>query len=313
MKGRIFVAVILVIAAAFAGRWVTRSNNPHTSGREVTRKTFKLDPGAHVEVRGINGSVEVRTADTDTADVQVVRTGDAEALEQSNMTIEGSSSSLVVSCENHDGGRGFFRWLWGVGNVRHEVTLVLPRRVELLTKGVNGPVRVGEVEGPVSVEGVNGRVEVAGASEHVSMKNINGQVKFAVARLGSEGMEIKGVNGNVEVRFRELINADIDVKGNNGGLTLNVPNVTMQEREGHSGMRARLGTGGAQIDIKSVNGQIRFESDAPASSVTTTTTTKTNATAAHVSDANSDESDEADEAPEDDSAPPAPPPAPHAE
>jgi hypothetical protein len=312
MKGRIFVAVILVIAAAFAGRWVTRSNSPHTSGREVTRKTFRLDPDARVEVRGINGSVEVRTADTDTADVQVVRTGDSEALEHSNMSIEGSASNLVVSCESHDG-RGFFRWLWGVGNVRHEVTLTLPRRVELLTKGINGPVRVGEVEGPVSVEGVNGRVEVAGASEHVSMKGVNGQVKFSVARLGSEGMEIKGVNGNIEVRFKELVNADIDVKGNNGGLTLNLPNVTMQEREGHSGMRARLGTGGAQIDIKGVNGQIRFESDAPASSATTTTTKTT--TVAHTPDAHSDEAPEAPDAPEDASEPPPPPvpPAPPAE
>jgi hypothetical protein len=298
MKGRIFVAVILVIAAAFAGRWVTRSNSPHVSGREVTRKTFTLDEGARVEVRGINGSVEVRTADTDTADVQVIRTADnAGSLEHSRLTIEGSPSNLVVSCENHDGGRGFWRWLWGVGNVRQEVTLVLPRRVELLTKGVNGPVSVGEVDGPVSVEGVNGRVEVAGSSGHVSMKGVNGQVKFTVARLGEEGMEIKGVNGNVEVRFKEQVNADIDVKGNNGGLTLNVPNVTMQERESFSNMHARLGTGGAQIDIKGVNGRIRFESDAPASSATTTTTTTTIVRAPAAPDAQED----------DDSEPPAPP------
>jgi hypothetical protein len=272
-------------------------NSPRgdSSGREVTRKTFTLDDGARVEVRGINGSVEVRTADTDTADVQVVRTGSSEALEHSRLSIEGSASNLVVSCENNDGGRGFWRWLWGVGNVRQDVTLVLPRRVDLLTKGVNGPVRVGEVEGPVSVEGVNGRVEVAGSSGRVSMKGVNGQVKFAVSRLGQDGMEIKGVNGNIEVRFRELVNADIDVKGNNGGLTLNVPNVTMQEREGFSNVRARLGTGGAQIDIKGVNGQIRFESDAPASAVTTAATTTTITTT------------RAPSAPPADLAPPAPP------
>ena len=310
MKCRIFFAAVLVITAAFVGRWVTRSNNPSASGRDVTRKTFKLDAGARVEVRGVNGFVEVRTADTDTADVQVVRTADGDgALEHSNLSIEGSPSGLVVNCENRDGGRGLWRWLrGGGGNVRQEVTLTLPRRVELLTKGVNGPVRVGEVEGSVSVEGVNGKVEVAGSSGRVSMKGVNGQVKFVVARLGSEGMEIKGVNGNVEVRFKELANADIDVKGNNGGLTLNVPNVTMQEREGFSNMRARLGAGGSLIDIKGVNGQIRFESDAPASSTTTTTNTHSSATIAPA--AHSDEADEADEAAEDDSEPPPPPPPP---
>ena len=289
----------------------TTGSNPNASGREVTRTTFTLDAGARVEVRGINGPVEIKTADTDTADVQVIRTGGAEALEHSNLTIEGSGSSLVVSCENHDGGRGFFRWLWGTGNVRQEVTLTLPRRVELQTRGVNGPVRVGEVDGPVSVEGVNGRVEVAGASERVSVNGVNGQVKFAVARLGSEGVDINGINGNVEVRFRELINADIDVNGNHGGVTLNVPNVTMQERESRSDMHARLGKGGAQIDIKGVNGQIRFESDATAS-VTNTATTKnttTNARAATTTAPDAD-SDEASEATEDDSEPPPPPPPP---
>ncbi len=313
MKCRIFFAAVLIITAAFVGRWVTRSNNPRASGRDVTRKTFKLDAGARVEVRGVNGFVEVRTADTDTADVQVVRMSDGDgALENSNLSIEGSPSGVTVSCENRDGGRGFWRWLRGGGNVREEVTLTLPRRVELLTKGVNGPVRVGDVEGPVSVEVVNGKVEVAGSSGRVSMKGVNGQVKFVVARLGSEGMEIKGVNGNVEVRFKELANADIDVKGNNGGLTLNVPNVTMQERESFSNMRARLGAGGSPIDIKGVNGQIRFEYELPSSSSATTaatTTTTTNTQSMTTTPAvHSDEAPEAPEAPEDDSEPQPPPP-----
>lgn len=288
----------------------TTSSNPNASGREVTRKTFTLDAGARVEVRSVNGPVEIRTADTDTAEVEVIRTGSVEALEQSNLTIEGSGSSLVVSCDSNDGGRGFFRWLRGTGNVRQEVTLTLPRRVELETRGVNGPVSVGEVEGPVTVEGVNGRVEVAGASEHVTVNGINGQVKFAVARLASDGVDINGINGNVELRLRELINADIDVNGNHGGVTLNVPNITMQERERHSGMRARLGTGGARIGINGVNGQIRFESDATVSvtNTATTTTTKTTATTAHAPD-----SDEGDESDEGDSEPPPPPPAPPAQ
>jgi len=90
-------------------------------------------------------------------------------------------------------------------------------------------------------------------------------VKFTVTRLGEEGMEIRGVNGNVEVRFKEQVNADIEVKGQNGSLALDVPNVTMQERQNFSNARARLGAGGSPIEIKGVNGQVRFTSDAPAS------------------------------------------------
>jgi DUF4097 and DUF4098 domain-containing protein YvlB len=285
MKAKIFLVVLLVIAAAIAGRWVTRMNTPKASKQEETRQSVRLEPGARVEVRGINGSVEVNTADTDTADVRIVRTADSpDDLEYGKVTVEASSTSLVVYGENH-GARGFWRWLWGGGgNVKQEVTLTLPRRVELATKGVNGPVKVGEVDGAVEVSGVNGRVEVAQSSGRSSVKGVNGSVRFGVAQLGDQGMEIGGVNGNVEIRLKTLVNADVDAKGNNGNLTLNVPNVTWQERENFSSLRARLGTGGSPIDIKGVNGNIRFESDAPAS--TTTNTAAANAPAPPVSAGN---------------------------
>src|ERR1051326_1580871 len=265
MKARIVLAGLLVIAAAVAGRWVTRMNRPNVSTREETRQSFRLEPGARVEVSGINGSVEVNTADTDTADVHILRSGDsADDLEYGKVTVEASSSSLVVRGENQ-GARGLWRWLWGGGgHVKQEVTLTLPRRVELSSKGVNGPVTVGQVDGPVTVEGVNGRVEVAQSSGRAAVKGVNGGVRIGIAQLGAQGLEVKGVNGGVEIRLKENVNADIEAKGNNGGITLNVPNVTMQERKDFANMHARLGTGGAPIEIKGVNGSVRFESDAPA-------------------------------------------------
>jgi len=271
MKGRIFVVVILVVAAAFAGRWVTRTRNSGTGNEEQTRHSFRLDAGARVEVRGINGSVEIDTAETDTADVRIVRTaGSADDLENGKVFVEQTSSGLVVRSESN-GGRGFLRWLWGGGgHVRQQVTMTLPRRVELLTKGINGPVEVGEIDGSVEVEGVNGRVEVAQSFGHSEIKGVNGNVRFGVSQLGAQGMDIKGVNGNIEIRLKQNLDADIEVKGNNGNLTFNVPNVTMQERENRSNMRARLGAGGAPIVIKGVNGNIRFESDAPATTATGT-------------------------------------------
>jgi DUF4097 and DUF4098 domain-containing protein YvlB len=270
MKGRIFVVVILVVAAAFAGRWMTRTrNNSEMSNQKETRQSFRLDAGARVEVRDINGSVEIKTAETEMADVRVVRTANStDDLESGKVFVEQTSSGLVVRGENN-GGHGFFHWLWsGGGHVRQQVVMTVPRRVELLAKGVNGPVSVGEVDGSVEVEGVNGRVEVAQSFGHSEIRGVNGNVRFGVSQLGAQGMDIKGVNGNIEIRLKQNLDADIEVKGNNGNLTLNLPNVTMQERESHSNVRARLGAGGAPIDIKGVNGNIRFESDAPAAPAT---------------------------------------------
>jgi DUF4097 and DUF4098 domain-containing protein YvlB len=273
MKGKIFVVVVLVAAAAFAGRWVNRASvggDPNGARREETRQTFRLDPGARVEVGKINGSVTVKTADTDAAEVHIVRTGlSAEDLEFGRVNVEASPSSLVVRGERNDG-RSLWHRLWnGGGQVRQEVTLVLPRRVELSAGHVNGSVSVGEVEGPVEVSHVNGRVEVAQSSGRSEVSHVNGGVKFGVAQLGEEGMDVSHVNGNVEIRLSQLVNADVEAEGHNGALTLNVPNVTMQERMNRSYTRARFGTGGVPVQISHVNGNVRFESDARTAAATT--------------------------------------------
>jgi hypothetical protein len=270
MKCRIFVAVLLVAAAALAGRWVNRAVGPKgTATREETRQRFRLDAGARVEVGSINGSVEVKTGETDTAEVHIVRTADSpEALEYNRVNVECSPSSLVVRGERSGGG-GFWNWVSGGGRARQEVTLVLPRRVELEASHVNGALSVGEVEGSVAVAHVNGRVEVAQSVGRSEVSHVNGGVRVGVSRLGEDGMDVSHVNGNIEVRFRQTANADVEVERQNGGLSVNVPNVTMQERISRSHSRLRFGTGGSPVQFSHVNGNIRFESDAAAGTAQT--------------------------------------------
>ena len=271
MKGRIFVVVILVAAAAFAGRWVNRAVGGDSGGarREETRRSFTLEPGARVEVVRINGAVNIKTADTDTAEVHIVRTANSAAdLEYGRINIEVSPSSLEVRGEGR-GGRGLWHRLWnGGGQVRQEVTLVLPRRVELSAGHVNGSVQIGEVEGPVEVAHVNGRVEVAQSAGRAQVSHVNGGVRVGVSQLGQDGMDVSHVNGGVEVRFHQLVDADVEAHHHNGGLSLNVPNVTMQERLNRSYTRARFGAGGAPVQINHVNGNVRFESAAGSNAVT---------------------------------------------
>jgi hypothetical protein len=266
MKRRLFFAVILVVAAFFVGRQVNRLKTAgvHQSARQESRQSYRLDPGARVAVKGINGSVEINTADVDAADVRVTYEAEQpEDLEGQRVVVEHDASNLVVRGESHEGGN-FWRWMWGARGVHVTVVMTVPRRVEVEAKGVNGPVEVGAVEGSVNVSGINGRVEVAQVAGHAEVSGVNGNVKLGVPRPDAQGIEVKGVNGNVEVRMRPNVDADLSVKGHNGSLSLNLPNVTMEEREGHSRVRARLGAGGAPINLKGVNGNVRFESDADA-------------------------------------------------
>lgn len=266
MKFRIFIVILLVAAAAFAGRQVNRMKNAGTNAgggtRDEIRRSFRLAQGARVEVRHINGSVEIETAESDTAEVHVVSTADnPEDLESRRVIIEDSPDSLVVRSESAGGG-GLWHRLWGGGQVRQQLRLTIPRGASLAVRHVNGPVAIGETDGAVEVSHVNGRVEVARASGRTEVAHVNGGVKLGLARLNEQGMEVSHVNGNVEIRLKESLDAYINVSGHNGGFMLNAPNVTKQERESRSTFRARLGSGGPEINVRGVNGNVRFESSA---------------------------------------------------
>src|SRR5260370_39190287 len=84
---RVLLVVVLIVGAAVLGLWRTNggvrqglskaigmsSDDSRGEARDEIRKSFQLQPGARVEVRDINGSVEVDTPDTKTAQVSSLR------------------------------------------------------------------------------------------------------------------------------------------------------------------------------------------------------------------------------------------------
>ena len=257
MKFRIAVVLILVIAAWAVGRRVNPWGVTPGGAREERHESFQLDDGAQVEVRGINGSVEVAASDGNAAEVNIIRTADRQSdLDASRVIIEKTGNSLVVRTEK---GRGWWSRLFGGGQVKQEVMLTIPRRSRLAVRGVNGPVKAGEMGAAVEVSGVNGRVEVAGAADASQVSGVNGGVSVGVAQLTGKGLSVSGVNGNVEIRLKDTVNANVDINGLNGSVSLNVPNVTMQEQPSRTSLRARLGTGGAPFTLSGINGGVRFE------------------------------------------------------
>src|SRR5262249_43641402 len=112
--------------------------------REEIRRSYALKPGADVIVSGVNGRVDVETADIDHAEVLIVRSAKKrEDLQFHKIKIVHDPSELRIGLEGDR--RSLFSAFGSIPEGRQRVILALPRKVAFITYGVNGDVAVGEI------------------------------------------------------------------------------------------------------------------------------------------------------------------------
>lgn len=258
MRKNLFTLLLVTIASlALAAQALGASAQKRDGGdadfpeRDEMKQTYELSPGAHVEVRGINGTVDIETASGSTAEVNIVRLARTrEDLNYRKIIVEHTGNSLIVRAEKENER--------GDHSVRQRVTLRLPRQIDLNVSGVNGRTNVGEIDGPVRLSGINGAVEVEQAAGYSELSGINGRVRINITRLSDRGIQVSGINGGVELRFAEDLNADLDVSGINGSVNTDVPNVSVIGKFNRQNFRAKIGSGGTPITVKGVNGSVRL-------------------------------------------------------
>lgn len=223
--------------------------------KDEFHQSYQLQGGARVEVRGINGTVDIETGAGSVAEVNIIRSARTrEDLEYRKIIVEQTLTSLVVRGDNERERSGSGR----NRDVRQRVMLKLPRAVDLGVSGVNGRVGVGEIDGPVRLSGINGKVEVAQAMGYSDISGINGRVKVTISQLGERGIHVSGVNGGVELFFAEDLNADLDVTGINGSVNTDVANVTVFGKLDRQNFHAKIGSGGSPIKVTGINGHVKL-------------------------------------------------------
>lgn len=267
---RILIVVGLLIAAAALGLWrsngVVRSgiNRVVSAGEEKssgntsdeTRKTFELKPGSRIEIQGINGRVEIQTSETRTAEVLVKRTGNnPSSLQRRDLIIEQTADGILVRSKRKH--VGLWNHLFG-NDPQEEVTIKAPRQIALMVKGVNGRVFSTDIDGPLEIKGVNGRVELGLVSESAQVSGVNGAISVGLKGLGERGVRISGVNGGIELKLASGLNADLTAKGMNGTVRSEIAEVTVEKDDRWTRYSARIGSGGAPIEISGINGNVRL-------------------------------------------------------
>src|SRR6267154_2735616 len=249
---------------------------------EKIEKSFSL-PSVHrtLEIDNIWGSSEVVGTSSDQAKLTInksIRAESKEKLEQArkdvtlDITQQPDTLKLYVNgpfrCDCHDcnrrGGEGYI--------VKMDFQLQVPRDIDIKIKTVNeGRVSVRDINGSFLVRNVNGDIQIHNIAGSGTARTVNGPVKVSFRQNPREASDFQTVNGSIELQFARDLSADFRFKTFNGGIYSDFPVTAtpvaamQQERRGSKVIfradrytGARIATGGPQIKVENLNGDIRI-------------------------------------------------------
>jgi hypothetical protein len=226
---------------------------PGFAADENFHHIYPLPSGGSFALENVNGSVQVEGWSRDEVEVSAVKTGqnDPHDLDQVKIEVESRPGQVAVhTC--YPKGQGV--------EVAVEYHVHVPYRVLLGSiETVNGSVTVRGVEGGGELKSVNGNVEVFDSIGRFSEKTTNGNLRLELRQLMAGGpMNLETVNGSVLLGLPPDARGDLKVLSMNGDFYSELPVSTSVGSPAARAFHAKLGTGGGEISVRTINGGIRL-------------------------------------------------------
>lgn len=243
---------VLLLCAALMGISYSAS-----ATSEIFQQTYQLAPGGSFNLENINGSVRVEGWARDAVEVRGVKTSAAPAGDVDLVRIEVESRPGAIAVRTR------YPRTQGA-EVAVDYHIYVPYRILLgSVQTVNGSVLVSGVEGQGQLRSVNGDVEVLDSAGRFSAKTTNGNLRLELRKLFDGGpMDISTVNGSVLLGLPSDARADLLILSMNGRFSSELP-VSSRAQWRARGFRAKLGAGGGEISVRTVNGGIRLVRESP--------------------------------------------------
>jgi len=220
---------------------------------QVFERTYPLHAGGSFLLENVNGSVQVDGWNRDEVEVRAIKVAPRGTQDTSQVKIEVESEpSQVVVHTRYPKGEG--------AAVAVEYHVYVPSKVLLSNvETVNGSVLVKGIDGGGELHSVNGNVEVLKSAGRFSAKTTNGDVRMELSQL-SEGapMNVETVNGSVVLGLPSSARANLRILNLNGDFSSELPFTSTMTSSGARALRGRLGVGGGEISVRTINGTIRL-------------------------------------------------------
>ncbi|HEX6939009.1 MAG TPA: DUF4097 family beta strand repeat-containing protein [Longimicrobiales bacterium] len=226
----------------------------------------RLDAGATLEVKGVNGDIQAVAAEGDEVVVDAVKHGRRSDPDQVEIVVveHGGGVTICAVYPTHPGDRpnecapgGGGRLNARENDVRVDFTVRVPAGVRLAARTVNGEIEATRLGGDVVATTVNGDVEVS-TTGLVEAQTVNGSIDASLARADwTDELEFKTVNGSITVALPADVDADVHASTVNGDITTDFP-LRVEGRVTNRRLRGRIGNGGRELTLGTVNGSIRI-------------------------------------------------------
>lgn len=273
------VTAAVAVAPGVSSADVVKKEEP------VQRTLHFSGPGPHtLEVRTISGDVRIDAYDGNDVVMTTTRTTTAETDDdfiaaQREVTFDVADGAATIKAiarqdgetcgEEHDHRN---RHDWPDYQVRYDFVIKVPRDTRLVVCTINdGHVDVSGTRADFELRSINGPINFADMGGSGEATTVNGAVKGSFSAAPRADSVFKTINGSIVLTLPADFAADIAMKTFNGGLYTDFESTTLTaaqpitaERKGtktlyqsNSFARVRIGTGGPQMTLDTLNGDVR--------------------------------------------------------
>jgi hypothetical protein len=225
-----------------------------------------IPSGRMIEIKGINGDISATAASGN--EVEVVATKSAKRSDPDDVKIEvvehgdGVTICAVYPAprnkpdnECRPGNQGRMSSQNNDTDVDWEVRV--PRGLEFAGRTVNGTVRGSGLTAAATAHTVNGSVRLA-TTGIARAGTVNGSINVSMGQANwSEALEFATVNGSIVLALPAALDADVEASTVNGSFHSDWP-LTVQGRFGPKRVNGKIGNGGRELELSTVNGNIEL-------------------------------------------------------
>jgi DUF4097 and DUF4098 domain-containing protein YvlB len=250
-----------VALVAVAGCDLMMTDFSSRATEEWTR-SYPLTEGGTVEVRNVNGRIEVQPSETGRLEVRAEKIGKGateEAAKQALARIEiaEQASDSQVRLETKTSGSGF-----NLGGVEVRYSLRVPPGANVRVSTTNGGVDLREVGGEVTAETTNGSISGRDLKGRVSASTTNGGIDLDVDGVAQGGIELSTTNGGVTLTLPRSASASISARLANGRIETSDLPIEVRGETNRRRLDGSLNGGGEHVRIQTTNGSITIKGKA---------------------------------------------------